>query len=66
MQDIKDFIYFFSIKDNISLTHREIKKITYKATFDKISKYIDYINKIMRKLINNASKQIRLLFERYL
>jgi len=27
MQDIKDFDYFFSIKDNILLTYREIKRI---------------------------------------
>jgi len=66
MQDTKDFNYFSSIKDDILLIYREIKKVTYKATLDKISKYTNYINKIIYKLVNNASKQIRSLFKRYL
>ncbi len=65
MQDTKDFNYFFSIEDNISLTYCEIKRVKYKAIFDKILRYTSYTNKVMRKLINNASKQIRFLFERY-
>jgi len=56
MQDTKDFNYFFSIKDDVLLIYREIKRIIYKTTFDKISKYTNYTNKIMRKLINNALK----------
>jgi len=66
MQDIKDFDYFFSIKDDVLLIYRKIKKVTYKTIFDKISRYIDYTNKTIRKFVNNVLKQIRLLFERYL
>jgi len=56
MQDTKDFNYFSLIKDNVSLIYREIKRIMYKTTFNKISRYTNYINKIMRKLVNNALK----------
>jgi len=66
MQDIKDFNYFSSIKDNVLLTYREIKRVTYKTTFNKTLKYTNYTNRVMRKFVNNALKQIRSLFERYL
>jgi len=66
MQDIENFNYFFSIKDDVLLIYRKIKKAIYKATFDKISRYTNYTNKVMRKFVNNASKQIRSLFKRYL
>jgi len=66
MQNIKDFDLFFSIKDDISLIYRKIKKITHKTIFNKTSKYTSYTNKIMRKLVNNALKQIRSLFKKYL
>jgi len=56
IQDTKDFNYFFLIEDDVLLIYREIKKVIYKTIFDKISKYISYTNKIMRKLVNNASK----------
>jgi len=65
MQNTKNFDYFFLIKDSVSLIYREIKKTIYKMIFDKISKYTNYTNRIMRKLVDDASKQIRLLFERY-
>jgi len=65
MQDTKDFNYFFLIKDNILLTYCEIKRVTHKATFNKTLEYTSYTNKVMRKFINNALKQIRSLFERY-
>jgi len=38
----------------------------YKTILNKTSKYINYTNKVMRKLINNALKQIRFLFKKYL
>jgi len=56
MQNTKSFDCFFSIKNDVSLIYCEIKKVTYKTIFNKISKYIDYINKIMRKFVNDASK----------
>jgi len=66
MQNTKDFNYFSSIKDNVLLIYREIRRATYKTIFNKILEYIDYTNKIMRKLIDDALKQIHLLFERCL
>jgi len=65
MQDTKDFNYFSLIKDDILLTHYEIKKVTHKAILNKTLKYTNYINKVMRKFVNNALKQIRFLFKRY-
>ncbi len=46
--------------------HHEIKRVIYKATSDKTLKHMKYINRIMRRLINNASEQIYFLFERCL
>jgi len=66
MQDTKDFNYFSFIKDNVLLIYCNIKRVTHKAIFDKTSKYTNYTNKVIRKLVNNASKQIRFLFKRYL
>lgn len=64
MHSMKDFEYLFSIENDASLTHREIKWIAYKITLNKTSKYTKYMNRIMRKFINNALKQIRSLFEK--
>jgi len=64
MQNIKDFDYFSLIEDDVSLTYREIKRVTHKATLNKTLKYTNYTNKVIRKLVNNASKQIRFLFKR--
>ncbi len=61
-----DFEYSLSIEDDASLMHRKIKRIIYKVTFDKTSRYIRYINKIMRRLVNDMSEQIHSLFERCL
>jgi len=66
MQDIKDFNNFSSIKDNVLLIYCEIKRVTHKATLNKTSKYIDYTNKVIRKIVNNALKQIRFLFKKCL
>jgi len=56
MQNTKDFNYFSLIKDDVSLIHCEIKRVTHKAIFDKTLKHTNYTNKVMRKFINNASK----------
>jgi len=66
MQNTKDFNYLFLIKDNVLLIYRKIKKAMYKAISNKTLTYTSYINKVMRKFVNNALKQIRFLFERYL
>ncbi len=61
-----DFKYSLSIKDDVLLIHHEIKRVIYKATSDKTLKHMRYINRIMCKLINDASEQICFLFERCL
>jgi len=66
MQDTKNFNYFFSIKDDVLLIYREIKRVTHKAILNKTLKDTNYINKVIRKLVNNALKQIRFLFKKYL
>jgi len=66
MQNTKDFNYFSSIEDDALLIHREIKRVTHKAIFNKTSKHTSYTNRIIRKFVNNALKQICFLFKRYL
>jgi len=66
MQDTKDFNYFSLIKNNVLLIYREIRRIMHKIILNKTLRYINYTNKVMRKLVNNALKQICFLFERYL
>jgi len=61
-----NFEYSFSIEDDILLTHHKIKRVVYKATSDKTLKHMRYTNRIMRRLVNNASEQICFLFERCL
>jgi len=51
-----DFKYSLLIEDDVSLMHHEIKRVIYKATSDKTSKYMKYINRIMCKLIDDVSK----------
>ncbi len=66
MLNTKDFKYSLSIENDISLTHCKIKRIIYKMMFNKISKHTEYTNRIMCKLIDDASEQIRSLFEKCL
>jgi len=56
MLNTKDFEYSFLIENDISLMHRKIKRVIYKAMLNKTSKYTEYTNKIMRKLVDNASE----------
>jgi len=56
MQDIEDFDYLSSIKDNALLIYREIRKIIYKTILNKTLKYTNYTNRIMRKFVDNALK----------
>jgi len=51
-----NFKYSLSIKDDVSLMHHKIKRIIYKVTSDKMLKYMRYINRIMRRLVDNASE----------
>ncbi len=66
MLNIIDFKYSFLIEDDASLMHHEIKRVIYKATSDKTLKHMKYINRIMRRLVNDVSEQIHSFFERCL
>jgi len=66
MLNTENFKYSLSIENNISLMHRKIKRIIYKTTLNKTSRHTEYTNRIMRRFIDNASEQIRSLFERCL
>jgi len=61
-----EFKYSLSIENDASLTHREIKRVVYKAASDKTLKHTKYTNRIMRRLVDDASEQIRSLFKRCL
>ena len=56
MLNIINFKYSLLIEDNVLLMHHKIKKVIYKATSDKMLKHMKYINKIMCRLINDASE----------
>jgi len=51
-----NFKYSLSIEDDASLTHHKIKRVIYKATSDKTLKHIKYINKRMRRLVDDMSE----------
>jgi len=61
-----DFKYSLSIENDASLMHHKIKKVIYKVTSDKTSRHTKYINKIMRRLVDNTLEQICSFFERCL
>ncbi len=46
--------------------HNRLQRVIYKATSDKTSRHTKYINRIMRRLVNDTSEQIYFLFERCL
>ena len=50
MNDIERFVYFSSINDDETMTHREIIKIVYKINSNKVSKINEIINKTLRQL----------------
>jgi len=66
MLNIINFKYSLLIENDALLMHHEIKRVIYKATSDKMLKHMKYINRIMRRLINDTSEQIHSLFERCL
>jgi len=51
-----NFEYSLSIEDDALLMHHEIKRVIYKATSDKMLRHTKYINRIMRRLVDNTSK----------
>ncbi len=51
-----NFKYSLLIEDDVSLMHHKIKRIIYKVIFDKMSRYTRYINRIMRRLIDDISE----------
>ncbi len=52
----EDFKYSLLIENDISLMHCKIKRVVYKMMLNKTSKYTKYINKIMRRLVNDISE----------
>ena len=66
MLNTEDFKYLLLIENDASLMHRKIKRVVYKITLNKTLKHTEYINKIMRRLINDTSEQIYSFFERCL
>jgi len=56
MLNMKDFEYSFLIKDDASLMHHKIKRVIYKMIFDKTSRHMKYMNKVMCRLIDDALK----------
>ncbi len=66
MLNTENFKYSLSIENNASLMYHKIKRVIYKMMLDKTSRYTKYINRIMRRFINDASEQICSLFERCL
>ncbi len=61
-----DFKYSLLIENDALLMHHEIKKVIYKVISDKTLRHTKYINRIMRRLVNNASEQVHSFFERCL
>ena len=51
-----DFKYSLLIEDDASLMHCKIKRVIYKATSDKTSRHTKYINRIMRRLVDDTSE----------
>ncbi len=56
MLNTEDFKYSLSIENDASLMHHKIKRVIYKMTFNKTLKHTEYINRIMRRLIDDTSK----------
>ncbi len=52
----EDFKYSLLIENDISLMHCKIKRVVYKMMLNKTLKYTKYINKIMRRLVNDISE----------
>ncbi len=51
-----NFKYSFLIEDDVLLMHYKIKRVIYKATSDKMLRHMKYINRIMRRLVDDTSK----------
>ncbi len=66
MLNTEDFKYLLLIENDASLMHHKIKKVIYKMMLNKTSRHTEYINKIMRRLVDDVSEQIHFLFKRCL
>ena len=64
MNNIKRFVYFSSIKNDKTMTRREIIKVVYKINSNKVSKINEIINKMLRQLARVIIKQIHFLFNK--
>jgi len=54
MLNMKDFEYSLLIEDDALLMHCKIKRVIYKMTFNKTSRHTKYMNKVMRRLVDNT------------
>ncbi len=52
----EDFKYSLLIENDISLMHHKIKRVIYKMMLNKTLKHTEYINRIMRRLIDDTSE----------
>ena len=64
MNDIKKFVYFSSTNDDETMTRREIMKIIYKISSNKMLKVNEIINKALRQFVRIIIEQIRFLFDK--
>ncbi len=56
MLNTEDFEYSLLIKNDALLMHHKIKKVIYKMMLNKTSRHTKYINRIMRRLVDDTSK----------
>ena len=56
MLNTEDFKYSLLIENDASLMHCKIKRVVYKTMLNKTSKHTKYINRIMRRLVDNTSE----------
>ena len=64
MNDVKEFLYSSSTRDDELFINRKIRKIIYKTNLNKISRINKVINRTLRQLVNIVIKQIHFLFDR--
>ena len=64
MNDIEKFVYFSSTDDDETMTRREIMKIVYKISLNKVSRINEIINKALRQLARIIIKQICSFFDK--
>jgi len=62
INDTHDYDYTLLIKNDASITKREIRRAIHKATLNKTSRFNEITNRALRHLISVALAQVRFLF----